>query len=289
MSLIHLNYILNFSSENPYINIWKRGIQNPAYKNYFINRFADQINTSYKTENLLAIEQQFFDGMNPEMPLEFERWGDPNTIDAQMLEFKNNHLTFRSQLACRNEVVLNQIVTEFNLEKKVVISLAVFPDTLGEIQLNTIKPTSYPWSGTYFDGVPIQATAMAKPGYRFSHWEPNAFISDTLNPIFEGNISQTNTLFKAHFEKIPDGPNIQFSLFPNPASSEIQIQHDNPTIAKECSFEIFDLNGRILNQGSFNPESLTTNITINQFRSSMYFVKIYRNEEPIEIIRFVKQ
>jgi hypothetical protein len=285
----HLNFMLNFSSENPYINIWKRGIQNPAYKNYFINRFADQINTSYKTENLLAIEQQFFDGMNPEMPIEFERWGDPNTIDAQMLEFKNNHLTFRSQLACRNEVVLNQIVTEFNLEKKVVISLTVFPDTLGEIQLNTIKPTTYPWSGTYFDGVPIQATAMAKPGYRFSHWEPNAFISDTLNPIFEGNISQTNTLFKAHFEKIPDGPNIQFSLFPNPASSEIQIQHDNPTIAKECSFEIFDLSGRILNQGSFNPESLTTNITINQFRSSMYFVKIFRNEEPIEIIRFVKQ
>jgi len=285
----HLNYILNQSTSNPYINIWLRSIQNPTYKNYFINRFADQINTSYQTENLLTIEQAFFDGMNPEMPKQFERWGDPNNIDGQMEEFKNNHFTFRDQLTCRNLVVQNQIVTEFNLEKKVAISLNVFPEDKGEIQLNTIRPTIYPWNGFYFDGVPIQMTAIAKPGFQFSHWEPNAFVTDTLNPDFEGNVSTTNTNFKAIFSKIPDGPNIQFSLYPNPTSGDLQIHHNNETIAKECSFEIFDLSGRIIYTGNFSAESLTTSVNVNEFRSSMYFVRILRDKELVETIRFVKK
>ncbi len=285
----HLNYMLNQSTSIPYINIWLRSIQNPRYKNYFINRFADQINTSYQTENLLAIEQAFFNGMNPEMPKQFERWGDPNNIEGQMEEFKNNHLTFRSQLACRNLVVQNQIVSEFNLGKKVAISLNVFPESKGEIQLNTIQPTVYPWNGFYFDGVPIKMTAIAKPGFQFSHWEPNAFITDTLNPIFEGNVSITNTNFKAIFSRIPDGPNIHFSLFPNPTSGDLQIHHDNETVAKECSFEIFDLSGRILYTANFSTESLTTSVNVNAFRSSMYFVRIFRNKELVETIRFVKQ
>ncbi len=285
----HLNYILNQSTSNPYINIWLRSIQNPTYKNYFINRFADQINTSYQTEKLLSIEQAFFDGMNPEMPKQFERWGDPNNIEGQMAEFKNNHFTFRNQLACRNQVVQDHIVSEFNLEKKVAISLNIFPEDKGEIQLNTIRPTIYPWNGIYFDGVPIQMNAIAKPGFQFSHWEPNAFITDTLNPYFEGNVSTTNTNFKAIFNRIPDGPNIYFSLYPNPTSGDLQILHDNETVAKECSFEIFDLSGRIIYTGNFSTESLTTSVNVNAYRSSMYFVRILRNNELVETIRFVKK
>lgn len=285
----HLNYMINHSNSNEYINIWLRSIQNPTYKNYFINRFADLLNTNYQTENLLAIEQSFFEGMNPEMPKQFERWGNPNEIEAQMLTFKNNHLTFRSQLACRNLVIQNQIISEFALEKKIAISLNIAPENNGEIKLNTIQPTIYPWNGFYFDGAPIKMTANAKPGFQFSHWEPNLFISDTLNPVFEGNISTTNTSFKAIFKEIPDGPNINFILFPNPTSGELQIQHDNETIAKECSFEIFDLSGRNLFIGNFTNDSLNTSVNFNAFRSSMYFVRILKNKELIETIRFVKQ
>ena len=284
----HLNFMLNQSPSNPYINIWLRSIQNSDYKNYFINRFADLINTAYYTENLLAIENNFYNEMKLEMPKQFKRWGDSTNIDGQMTQFKNNHFVFREQLSCRNLVVQDQLVSAFNLEKKVAISLTISPENKGEIQLNTIQPTAYPWNGFYFDGVPIKMTAIAKPGFQFSHWEPNPFIVDTLNPVFEGNVSTTNTPFKAYFKVIPDGLNIQFSLFPNPTSGEIQIQHTNGTIAKECDFEIIDLSGRILNRGSFNSETLITNVDISSFRNSIYFFRITRNKVPIEIIRFVK-
>lgn len=284
----HIRYMLDQSTNNPYINIWLRSIQNSYYKNYFINRFADQLNTNYQTENLLSIEQQFYEGMLPEMPKEYARWGDPNNISGQMQEFTSNHQTFQSQLACRNSVVRNHLISEFNLEKKVNVTLDIFPINTGEIKINTIKSPSYPWTGIYFDGVPITLTANPQAGYLFSHWEPNAFISDTLNPIFEGNVSVSNTTFKAIFKKIPDGPDIHFSLYPSPTSTQLEIHHDNETVAKQCSFEIFDLDGRILKKGTLSPTDFSTIIDVSSFRASMYLVRILKAGEMIDVIRFVK-
>ncbi len=286
----HIRFLLDRNPAIPYINIWLRSINNTKYKHYFINRFADLMNTSYKLENILSKEQQFFNGMLPEMPLEFERWGNPNDISGQMQQFIQNHLTFKNELACRTNVVRNNLISEFDLNKKVTLNLDVFPDSTGKIQINTIKPETYPWSGVYFDGVPVKMTAVADSGYQFSHWEPNAFISDTLNPVIESNIDE-NKEFKAYFKVIPpkpDGPEIHFTLFPNPTSNELIIQHDNKTLANGCSFEIYDLNGRKIIFGELNSAGLQTKIDVRSFRSSIYFVRIKQKDTSLDVIRFVK-
>jgi hypothetical protein len=226
--------------------------------------------------------------MLPEMFKEFARWGDTNNISGQIQEYANNHLTFQSQLACRNTVVRNNLVSEFNIEKKVNVILDVFPNNTGEIKINSIKSPVYPWTGIYFDGVPVTITASPQTGFMFSNWEPNEFITDTLNPVFEGNVSASNTSFKAIFKKIPDGPDIHFSLYPSPTSSQLQIKHDNETVAKQCSFEIFDLDGRILKNGVLSPTDFTTIIDVSNFKASMYLVKILKFGEMIDVIKFVK-
>jgi hypothetical protein len=286
----HIRFLLDRNPAIPYINIWLRSINNTKYKHYFINRFADLMNTSYQLDTILSKEQQFFNGMLPEMPLEFERWGNPNDIPGQMQQFVQNHLTFKNELACRTNVVRNNLISEFDLNKKVTLNLDVFPNSTGRIQLNTIKPETYPWSGVYFDGVPVKMTAVADSGYQFSHWEPNAFITDTLNPVIESNIDQ-NKEFKAYFKVIPpkpDGPEIHFTLFPNPTSNELIIQHDNKTLANGCSFEIYDLNGRKITFGELNSAGLQTKIDVRSFRSSIYFVRIKQKDTSLDVIRFVK-
>lgn len=289
----HIRYMLDQSTSIPYINIWLKSIQNEQYKRYFINRFADLINTSYKTETLLAKENEFFNGLVLEMPREYARWGDPGNIAGQMQQFNSNHLTFQGQLACRNEEVLDDLETEFNLEKQVALDLAIFPDSTGKIKLNSITPEAYPWTGIYFDGVPVRMEAIAEPGFQFLHWESNEFISDTLNPVFEGNVSTTNTLFKAIFKAIPpppDGPTITFNLYPNPTSNgTISLVHDNKTLADGCWYEIYDLNGRVLKKAWVNSTVLETPIDLSGIRSSIYFLKILRNGELLTTIRFMKQ
>jgi hypothetical protein len=287
----HINYMLGQSTDNPYINIWLKSIQNTDYKNYFINRFADLMNTSYQTEVLLAREQTFFESMVTEMPNEFARWGDPNNITGQMEAFVNNHGVFQDQLACRNEVVFENIKTGFNLTKMVNVELDVIPENGGEIALNTIQPVTYPWNGTYFDGVPIQLVPIAKPGYEFSHWLPGAFISDTLQDSLSTNISTNVSFFTAVFKLIPlppDGPDIHFTVAPNPSNGTFVLNHDNKTQATGCTYEIFDLSGRIITKGTVNNSGLETPISIPEMRSAVYILRVNKNNEALTNFKLLK-
>ena len=287
----HINYMLGQSTGLPYINIWLKSIQNTDYKNYFINRFADLMNTSYQTDVLHERENLFFESMVTEMPNEYARWGDPNNIAGQMQGFISNHQTFQQQLACRNNEVFQHIKDGFSLVKTVDVSLAVSPENAGEINLNTIQPSSYPWSGTYFDGVPIALIPVAKPGYLFSHWEPNAFISDTLQDSLSVNLNNLQTTFTAVFKTIPippDGPEIHFTIAPNPSNGTFVLSHDNKTQAQGCRYEIYDLSGRIIAQGTVNNTALETPIFIPDMRSAVYILRIQKNEEVLSTFKVLK-
>lgn len=287
----HISYMLGQSTNLPYINIWLKSIQNTAYKHYFINRFADLMNTSYRTDVLLARENQFFESMVTEMPNEFARWGDPNNISGQMQTFVNNHEIFQNQLACRNEIVYVDLKSEFNLVKKIQLHLDVYPDSSGEIALNTIQPSTYPWTGFYFDGVPVNMIPKAKPGYQFSHWEPNAFINDTLQDSLTTNISAPNGYFTAIFKLIPlppDGPDIHFTVAPNPSNGTFILTHDNKTQATGCTYEIYDLSGRKVSVGAVNHTALETSITIPDMRSSIYILRINKNNEALTNFKLIK-
>ncbi len=110
--------------------------------------------------------------------------------------------------------VWQQYMDEFNLEKLVTVSLEVDSGHHGKIRINTIIPDSLPWQGTYFDGNPIDLTAVADSGYQFSHWTTNPIIVgfDTLKPHVCLNVD-TNAIFKAFFMKIipPENPRIVFN------------------------------------------------------------------------------
>jgi len=113
-------------------------------------------------------------------------------------------------------------------------------------------------------------------------------LIDSLNC----NVSTNYTTFTAVFKKIPeppDGPDIHFSLYPNPASSALILQHDNKTLAKDCVYEIFDLNGRIITQGDLNTNTLQTPIDISSLRASMYLIRIKKAVSTVETLRFVKE
>jgi hypothetical protein len=286
----HIAYMMGQSEDNPYINIWKQSIENLAYRNYFINRFADQMNTSYRQEQLLATEQAFYESMLPEMPLQFARWGDPNNIAGQMATFEENHQIFQEQLLCRSTFVFNQLRLQFNLTKKVQVNLAVEPAEAGEIQLNTIQPTSYPWSGTYFDGVPIQMEPVAKPGYVFSHWLPAANIVDSLADSLSVFVTQSSQTFTAVFKVVPlppDPPYIEFSVQPNPSNGLFSVWSTNKELAKDCQYFIYDLQGRVIQKGPIS-DTYETILDLTVQRAAVYWLTIYKGEDKLQTLELLK-
>jgi len=270
----HIDYISNQSTDNPYINIWLKSIQNTQFKNYFINRFADLMNTNYRPERLIAVENRFFNLTVPEMPNEYQRWGDAGNVPGQMDNFYNNHLTFRSELLCRTEQVRNHIQNRFSLPQQVDVTLDVLPVGSGKIHISTVEPTEYPWTGVYFDGVPVKIEAIANPGYAFAYWENSSIINDILDSVWLGNITLNNAQFTAHFEStinVNEEKESAFKIFPSPAKDHIQVIAEAQF--RGLTYSIFDIQGRLIHTGSMQNQG-STRIDVSQFSSGMYAIQI---------------
>ena len=172
-------------------------LKNPIYHDYFVNRYADLMNSTFLPERTLAMEDTIFDGMIPELTRQLMRWGY-GPLGAQLSTFYDYRDALRGDFEVRSDYVRNQIDNEFGLDGQVSITLNCSPPEAGRIKISTLRIFDTPWTGIYFDGVPVQITAEPNTGYTFSHWGENEFISDTLIASFLNNISE-DANFTAYF------------------------------------------------------------------------------------------
>lgn len=290
----HIEYLLNQDPNNPFINVFLKSIQNKRFHDYFINRFADNMNTTYGIERLLALENDFFNSFVVEMPNEYARWGDPNNISQQMNDFYTNHLILQDQLSQRSAIVRDDIQYHFNLPNQVDLTLDVFPEGAGKINISTVTPDEYPWEGVYFNGIPIQIKALANPGYNFLHWGNNQLISDTLNAYFADTLSINPIVFNAYFEEIDDvgiddfESSSNWTIYPNPANSQLFIKDIISSIGKSCAYQITDLTGRIVASGNITNPNMSHRIDISNLAPSVYMLGIYESGKHVKQLHFVK-
>lgn len=287
----HIRFMLDQDPANPHISVWLKGIQNDRFRNYFINRFADVMNTNYQYGNISAIEQNMFSLTRDEMTNEFMRWGDPNNIPGQMMAFTGNHLTLKQQFLQRTEQVRNHIQSNFNLPNQVNLTLNVVPEGAGSIHISTITPENYPWHGVYFNGIPVSITAEPAPGYYFSYWGNNGLISDTLNAVFLDTLNAETIDFTAYFGELHVGTNPLataeqgFSLYPNPAGDVIYLSNQRNA---EAAYRIYDMNGHPLKEGIIHQQETKTAINISNLKPSVYLLRIMDPEKGPVHLRFIK-
>ncbi len=286
-----IDYMLNQSTSVPYINIWLQGIQNDEFKNYFINRYADIMNTAYLPDHLVETEQGIFDQVYPEMDNQYAKWGDPFNVPGQMTDFYNRHIQFQNELMCRGDQVRDDIQNGFGLPQQVDVTLNVFPANAGKIQISTITPETYPWNGIYFDGVPIQVEAIHNWGWLFSHWGPDPLIADEFNDTFLDTLTNGTANFTAYFVEdlsaINGTDHTDFLIYPSPASEEVFLVSQNGVTFENANYEIVDIHGNIVQQGSLEAGSDKQTIGISNLMSGIYFVRLLSGNEIVNL-RFVK-
>jgi hypothetical protein len=188
--------------------------------------------------------------------------------------FYNNHLTFQSELLCRTEQVRNHIENRFSLPQQVDVTLDVLPIGSGKIHISTIRPTEYPWTGVYFDGVPVKIEAIANPGYEFAYWDNSTLINDILDSVWEGNISLSNAQFTAHFQSIinvNEEDETVFKIFPSPARDHIQVIAEAQF--RGLTYSIFDIQGKLVHTGNLQNQG-STRIDVLPFSNGMYAIQI---------------
>lgn len=188
---------LSASLANPfgsyYADMLNSLLENETFHDYFINRFADLMNYYYTEDIVKGIIDDNAAELESEITAQNSQWGT-----GSLSAWNNDVDDLRAFFDDRIYYQRNQIEGYFDLDDQVNITIAVEPAGAGYIQISTIIPQTLPWTGVYFDGVPVTLTAIANPGYTFSNWSDNIFIDVATDISFTNNIS-SNTSFTANF------------------------------------------------------------------------------------------
>lgn len=196
-----LSGTLNNPWNSVYVSMFNALLENPTFHDYFIDRFADLINYVFTVDFNEGIVDELKAEMGTEIPAQNIRWGSGSY--ASWNSSVNALYTFYDN---RNVNQRNHIKSYFGLAGQVNVTLDVNPPGAGYVQISTITPSTLPWTGVYFNGVPVKLTAIANPGYEFVNWDDNAFIVDPSQISFTNNIT-TATTFVANFNGSPiDNP-----------------------------------------------------------------------------------
>lgn len=245
----YLGTILGPTFTDPHSRMLLSLLANETFHDYFINRFADIVNTTFSPEEFGGLAEEIYSEYSPEMERHFQRWGAPPVFvfSAFWLGKSSNVSEWNSQfdtaMAFINErpaYSRDNVQNLFSLSGQVNITLDAMPAGAGTIQISTIIPDSYPWTGVYYNGVPVKITAYPNPGYTFRYWSGGSLFSVDSSQTILRNF-ETDASLIAHFEPITN----DIFAYPNPFSESITLEYHLLTDA-QASIRLYDLTGRLI-------------------------------------------
>lgn len=191
---------------------------NEDFKSAYINRYADLMNTVLNCDTVESVLQDFIDILTPEMPGQIARWGGSMTGWQNNLNFIENYINGRCSY------IDSALVDCYDLTGPYDITVLVDPPLSGEVEISTLHPAGYPWTGTYFGNVDLNFKATPATNMVFSGWEVanNVVAPNLSSDTMSINLQAGDTVI-AHFENLL--PSYDLTVDVTPAGSgEVKVQ-----------------------------------------------------------------
>ncbi len=172
--------------------LFRKLLENETFKNQFINRFADLLNTTFLPANVISHIDSLHDAIEPEIEQNFEKWNKPsvytwNSQIQRMITFATNRPHYNRE----------HIKEQFSIPQNYKIKLSILPSVAGVVDLNSLTITKPNWEGEYFENIPVSLTAHARSGYKFHSWVVDNVVM--TNKTIQVNIKNATTI-RAIFE-----------------------------------------------------------------------------------------
>jgi hypothetical protein len=160
----------------PWSTAMLRGLlENPEFRRDFINTFADHLNSTFASSRLHPIIDSFEARYAPAIAAWQDRWDTEDHFGWRLQAFRNF-------VESRPHFQRQHIREHFGLPGETTVTLDVDDPATGSLRINSLRidtdtpglddPSQpYPWSGVYFQSVPVTITAQPAPGHRFVAWE----------------------------------------------------------------------------------------------------------------------
>ncbi|MEZ5057443.1 MAG: CotH kinase family protein [Saprospiraceae bacterium] len=171
--------------------ILRKLLENEDFRNAFLNRYCDHLNSCFSEKVVLAKIDSFYNLYLPEMPRQLKRWRLSES------KWKDEVQVLRDFALNRPAYCRQHLASFFKKEKAVEIQIETLEG--GQVYLNQhlhLKPGVF--KGFYFKNTLQQIEARPNFGHRFSHWE--GIEGDAFNPILDLAIEKDIYKIKAIFE-----------------------------------------------------------------------------------------
>ena len=199
-----------------YSRFFRGLLVNETFKNQFINRMCDLLNSWFKPEVVQAHMNSMKLMLDVEMMEEVNRWRFPsgaNTIEDRNTEPPSltqwdTTFYFLNRFAERRARKQREhLLLKWNLPDTSTVTIDVNDVTMGYVKINTlllnqnipgVSSSVYPWNGIYMNTVSLPLKAIPKPGYKFVEWLGLGITTDEILWTPNGD-----TIFTAVFEVDP--------------------------------------------------------------------------------------
>lgn len=155
-------------------------LENENYRNTFINRFADHLNTTFYPQRVTEMIESMKRHIIGEMPRHIERW--KNTFEGPWwlgssidnMDEWHQAITVVIEFALnRGSYVRQHIMEEFAINDGGTgnLLIEIYPASAGTVQINQHLNVTDKWSGIYFREIPVKLYAQPRQGFRFAGWQ----------------------------------------------------------------------------------------------------------------------
>ncbi len=268
---------------------FRRMMENPAFQDEFIQRSCSYLELAFNEERVLPIIDAAVNEIDLEIAAHIDRWVFDNPFVDDYDLWLDNISKYRNFWIERPPFFYKHLVDNFDLGETYELTFNYDETTNGDVFLHWKNmEIPYDYTGTYYAGLPIRATAVAKEGYVFSHWEETGdstavieFIANedaTLTPIFEEEEEPIAT------DELSEETLIR--LFPNPAQDKLILEA--PGFAgSSISISIYNQLGQVLSVEKVDALSRIHTIDLENIPDGFYYLILMTEADRFKTRKFV--
>ncbi len=262
---------------------------NQAFQDEFIQRSCSFIELAFNEERVLSIIDEAAGEIDLEMGAHIERWVFDNPFVDDYDLWLDNLSKYRNFWIERPPFFYQHLVANFNLGDTYELTFNYDATTDGDVFIHWKNmEIPYDYTGTYYAGLPIRATAVAKEGYVFSHWEETGdstevieFIANedaTLTPIFVEVVEPTST------NELSDDTLIR--VFPNPAQDKLFLEAPD-LVGASFSIAIHNQLGQVISVEKISTGLNLHEINLEKIPDGFYYLVLTTNDNRHKTKKFI--
>lgn len=242
----------------------RRFWENDKYKIRFGNRFCDVLNSNFRESHILEEMDKAENLLSPVIQRHIDRWNTPRDVASWQSGFDK----MRDFVNQRRDYLMDDLATRLGFTDRHVLTVDVSSPQHGQLEVNSLQINDqlpgvsnsvYPWTGIYYQELPLTITAHALPGYKFVRWQETDEVTPTIVIHADVDVTRTAIFERDYAQLLTD-----FSLIPNPV-----VRGQNAYMSKAEPVDVFSMEGKLV----LKHDGSSSFISTSNLEAGSYLIK----------------